>query len=106
MVLKKTIEQQKAQRLSNLKFRLNLHKAYFDKGFGITSYFKYLIIIFGGYSFQQNISLMITFYVSLAYAVFCYFFGWYWFNFGWYEQEIEVGNQFNCFVKEMRKVYK
>jgi len=90
----------------NYKYRINLHKCYFDTGYGITAYFKYFIFVFGGLSFQQNISLKYTIYVMLVYALFCYFFGWAWYRFGWYTAQIEVGNQFNLFVKEMRKVYK
>jgi len=92
--------------MKGYRYRLCLHKAYFDKGYGITSYFKYFLILFGGYSFQQDINLIVTIYITAFYGVFCYLFGWFWYNKGWYEQEIEVGNQFNLFVQEMRKVYK
>ena len=85
------------------KYKLNLHKHYFDTGYGITSLFKYFIFIFGGMSLQQSISLKFTMYVLLGYALFCYLFGWAWFRFGWFEAQIEVGNQFNLFVKETRK---
>jgi len=88
------------------KYRLNLHKHYFDTGYGITSLAKYFILVFGGMSFQTELSLKWTMVLLVFYAVFCYLFGWAWFRFGWYEQQLEVSNQFNLFVKEMRKVYK
>jgi len=87
---------------SNFKFKLALHKSYFDKGMAITSYAKYLIAFFG--IATQNLNQIMT--IAFIYAVFCYFLGWVWFRFGWVTAEMEVGNQYNLFVKEMRKVYK
>jgi len=88
---------------TNIKFKLNLHKAYFEKGLGITNYFKYLIILAGVAEGLATKSVKLTFILAIIYGVGCYFLGWAWYRFGWYEQEIEVGNQFNIFVKETRK---
>ena len=88
---------------NEFKFKLNLHKSYFEKGFGILNYIKYFILVFGAQSFATGISMWITGILFFIFFVVCYIVGWIWFNFGWFEQEIEVSNQFNCFVKEMRE---
>lgn len=90
--------------LSNeLKFKINLHKQYFDKGFSILNVFRYYIAIFGLGSVMGGIPLWITGVLLTSYLVFCYIFGWWWLNHGWFEAEIEVGNRYNLFVREMRK---
>jgi len=83
------------------KYKLNLHKRYFDLGYGFTSYLKYFIAFIGLAS--RNVKW--TMIIGVAYAISCYIFGWAWIKFGWYEAEIEVNNKFNKFVKEMRKSY-
>lgn len=90
----------------NYKYKINLHLHYFDKGYGRLSIVKYFWLIVGGISMQQQISLYYTMYLGFVYVVVCYLFGWFWFRFGWFTQEIEVSNQFNKFVREMRKTYK
>ena len=92
--------------MKSYKYKLNLHKHYFDVGYGMTSLAKYFIFLFGGLSFQTDLSLVFTMYLLGAYGVFCYVIGWAWFRFGWFEAQLEVINQFNPFVKEMRNIYK
>lgn len=104
MALKKTTTQKKAQ--SNFKFKVNLHKKYFETGWGILNYIKYFIAVFGAYSFLEDINLIFTTILLILFFIFCYVFGWFWLNKGWYEAEIEVSNKYNLFVQEMRKVYK
>ncbi len=41
--------------------------------------------------------------IAAAYAIFCYILGRWWYKFKLVEAEIEVGNRFNLFVKEVRK---
>ena len=89
----------------NFKYKFNLHKRYFETGRGITSDVKYFIALFGAYSVVEKVPLKLTLFLLIAYLIFCYLFGWFWLNKGWYEAEIEVGNQYNQFVKEMRKSY-
>ena len=81
------------------KYRLCLQKAYFDNGLALTGYVKYLIAFFGLAS--SNTKLTIIFAVVYAFA--CYFLGRIWINWGWAEENTEVSNRFNKFVKEMRK---
>jgi len=79
-------------------FRFCLHKAYFDTGMGLTNYAKYLIAFFGIASSNVKTTLIIAFF----YAIFCYFLGRWWYKSKMKIAEIEVGNQFNLFVKQMR----
>ena len=90
----------------NIKFKINLHLYYFDKGYGRLSIVKYFWLIVGGLSFQSDVSLVYTIYLGFIYMVICYILGWFWYKKGWNEAEIEVMNQVNPFVQEMRKVYK
>ena len=81
------------------KFRLMLHKAYFEKGYALTSYIKYAIALFG----ISSLNVKATMIIGIIYAFLCYFLGWGWFYYNFIEEEIEVGNAFNRFVKEMRR---
>ena len=83
-------------------YKIALHKSYFDKGYGITSYLKYMIAYFGLASSDVKLTLIIGF----SYAIFCYLFGMFLFWVGYIEAEHEVSNQFNLFQKEMRTAIK
>ena len=80
-------------------FKFCLHKAYFDKGIGLTNYVKYIIAFFG--IATGNVKTVM--WIAAAYAIFCYILGRLWYKFKLIEAEIEVGNRFNLFVKEIRK---
>ena len=85
------------------KYKILLHKRYFDIGRGKTSDVKYFIAIYGAYSVIEKIHLSYLTLILTAYLIFCYFFGWLWVKYKWYEAEIEIGNQYNPFVKETRR---
>jgi len=88
----------------NIKYyKLCLHKGYFEKGLSLTNYLKYLIALAGAASYLSSKNLNIAIMLAVGYAVACYFLGWLWFNRGFYQAEIEVSNQFNLFVEEMRR---
>lgn len=74
-------------------------KVYFDHGYGMTNYVKYIIAFTGLASKDMTLTLMLGF----IYVPACFLIGWYWINHGWYEREIEVSNEFNWFVRQMRK---
>ena len=88
------------------KYKINLYKAYFDKGLGLTNYLKYFILLFGIYEVLSIKNVTITFIMAILYAVGCFFLGWFWYKSDFIKAEIEVGNNFNLFVKEMRKKIK
>ena len=82
-----------------LKFyNLLLHKAYFDKGMGLTNYVKYVIAFFGVASSDVKSTLWIAFF----YGIICYFLGMFWYKKDLVKTENEVANRNNLFVKEMR----
>jgi len=83
-------------------YRLALLKAYFDEGYGFTSYFKYLIAFYG----MASLDVKVTMIVGLAYGVSCFGIGWLIFKSRFKNAQIEVQNRVNPFVDEMRKVYK
>ena len=84
------------------KYRFCLQKAYFETGLGLTNYVKYLIAFFGLASADVKTTLII----GVIYAVLCYIIGRYWIIHGWAEQNQEVINNYNLFVRKMlrRKV--
>lgn len=43
---------------------------------------------------------------GILFGFICFFLGMFWFKFKVVNAELEVSNQYNPFVKEMRKVYK
>lgn len=82
-------------------YKLALHKAYFEKGYSLTNYVKYLIALFG----LSSLNVKVTLSLGVVYAFFCYFIGLGWYRFGFIEAEIEVSNQFNLFVKQVREKF-
>ena len=83
-------------------FRPLIAKAYFDKGYGLTHYFFKLVAVFG----LTTQLTEATFTVLFLYSVGCYVLGRYWYNSKLIETEVEIGNIFNPFVREMREKIK
>ena len=81
------------------KYRLLLQKRYFDTGLGLTNYIKYLIAFFG----LASSDIKTTLWIALTYGVACYFIGRIWFLYNWPEIDMEISNNYNLFVKEMRR---
>ena len=79
-------------------YKFILWKTYFEKGYGITSYMKYLIAFFGLAS--QNIST--TLYLGVGYFFVCIVVGRLWYRYRLVDTEIEIQNQFNPFVHDVR----
>ena len=91
---------------SKFKYKVNLHLHYFDVGMARLSLLRYVWLFMGFGTISAGMSWLYAIYIGVVYAIVCYLFGLFWFRFGWFTASIEVGNQFNLFVKEMRKVYK
>ena len=81
------------------KYKILIHKAYFDKGWAFSSYIKYLIALFG----LSSLDVKSTIYLGLGYAIFCYILGYLMYKYQFVEAEAEINNRFNLFVKEMRR---
>ena len=86
--------------VSQLKWSFLIVKRFFDTGYTQTSYLKYAIALFGLTSLEIEKTLII----AGIYAVFCLFLGYGWFLFKFAEIETELGNRFNYFVSDMRKM--
>jgi len=82
-----------------LKFRLLLQKAYFDKGFGLTNYFKYVLILFGWATDDVKNTII----VGILWIVSCWIIGRLWFRFKLVDIENEINNIFNPFQREVRQ---
>lgn len=82
------------------RFKFLLLKFYFDKGFGVTNYFKYPIALFGWVTQDVKWTLII----AATYIVSCFFIGYLWTIKGLSEREMYVQNLYNPFVKTMLKV--
>lgn len=79
-----------------------LFKAYFEKGYSLTNYVKYLIALFG----LSSLNVKLTMILGVIYAISCLIIGYLWYKLGFIEAEIEVNNRFNLFVKEVRSKLK
>jgi len=75
-----------------------LLKAYFDKGYSLTSYPKWIFAV----AALKIASGVTAVYLGLAYTILCFVLGWAWYHYELATAEQEVSNQFNLFVKEMR----
>ena len=92
----------KPANISTLKWRFVVYKRWFDTGYAITSYVKFVIALFGLSSLNVSLTLILGF----IYAVLCFVVGFLWFKYGFIEADTEIGNQYNPFVGEMREVIK
>lgn len=73
-------------------------KRYFDTGFGVLGYLKYLIV---GMGFTGNTALTIKF--GIIYALVCYIFGTIWVKKKVVDMENEISNILNPFQREVRQ---
>ena len=88
--------------VSSLKFKFILYKRYFEMGYSITGYVKFMIAIFG----ISSLNVAATIIMGILYAFACFAVGWAWFRYGFMELDTEITNQYNSFVKEMRATIK
>lgn len=88
------------------KIKIMKQKRYFELGYGVTSYIKIIVAVVGIGGIAAGGSKLLIALMLFLYGVFCYIFGWAFIKYHWYEADIEVGNIFNLFVKEMRKKLK
>lgn len=83
-------------------YRTLLYKAYFDKGFNITNYFKYLLLLFGWATDDVKATIII----GVAWVIVCFIVGKIWFHYRLVDTEQEIFNRFNPFQIEVRKYLK
>ena len=96
------------QVLSSWKYKLNLFKMYFEKGYSLVSFPKWVAAVFGiGSVINKNYLIVVI--GAFAFMLGCILLGWIWLRYDFYLAEIEVSNQYNLFVKELRgnrKIFK
>lgn len=74
-------------------------KRYFDTGFGLTSYFKYILAASG--LILKDVTSII--WIGIAYGLICFILGWAWIRYNLIDAENEINNILNPFQREVRK---
>ncbi|MHA1353749.1 MAG: hypothetical protein ACTSR1_01055 [Candidatus Heimdallarchaeota archaeon] len=82
-------------------FKPLVAKAYFDRGWGLTSYLKYMIALFGISSLDVKKTLIL----GIFYGIGCYLLGRAWYKYRIQDIETEINNRFNPFVGELREKF-
>lgn len=83
----------------NLKYKANLHYSYFCDGYGLMQFPARFI----GLASLATLSPKIILWTGFIGAIFVYFIGRYWYISGMKEAQIEVQNNFNIFVRQVRR---
>jgi len=81
------------------KYKLTLWRRYLDLGISITAPIKWGIAYFG----MASLDVKLTMIMGITYFLSCFLIGRFWFKHRFVEADHEVTNNFNRFVKEMRK---
>ena len=87
-------------------FKILLYKAYFDKGFAVLNYVKYVVAVVGVGAAFQGYSLIGLFLLGLCYGMICFVVGWLWFRYSFIETEQEIQNLYNPFCRDVREKFK
>ena len=90
----------KPEGVCELKWKFLLWKRYFDTGYGLTNYVKYVIALFG----LSSLNLAATMMIGLVYGLVCFLIGWLWYRHKFIETDNEISNRFNLFMREMREM--
>jgi len=83
-------------------YKLMLCKSYVDMGWGLTTYLKYLIALFG----LASLNIYYTLLLASTHMLACFIIGWAWYKYGFFIAQAEVGNQYNLFQKQLREKLK
>ena len=79
-------------------YKLLLWKAYFEKGWQITNYFKYVLVVFGWATNDVKTTILI----GIVWVLCCFIVGKFWYKYKLINTEQEIQNRINPFVHEMR----
>ncbi len=88
--------------VNRYKFAFLVAKRYFETGYSITSYVKYVIALVG----LSTLNMEKTLILAAVYIPVCFLVGWVWYRWDFAGAETEIGNRFNYFVREMREKIK
>ena len=83
-------------------YKIALFKAWFEKGANLLTYPRYLIYMF--LLTTKNMKTMII--LGTIYGISCFILGYLAYNTGFATAEMEVGNQYNLFQKQLRNKLK
>lgn len=84
-------------------YKFALYKYYFDKGLHFTAIVKYLAALIGVADAVANQRMELVIILGISYVIICFLVGLWLYKSGYVAAEMEVSNQVNPFVKEMRK---
>ena len=84
------------------RYKILIHKAYFDTGWAFWGMARYVIILTGLFEGFVTNSMKYTLIVGFVYVLFCYFFGMLFYKHGWINSQHEIVNRYNEFMKELR----
>ena len=85
-------------------YKIALWKAYFDTGYGLMSMPKYILILLGfgdTLASAGNNKVRVLIY-GAGFGLLCFILGWLMFKSGFQKATIEVQNNYNLFVAEVR----
>ena len=85
-----------------LKYKLLLHKSYFDKGWSFASVGRYALVLTGLAEGFSTGSMKLTLIIAAIYGFCCYIFGIFFYKYNWIRAEHEVANRFNLIMQEIR----
>lgn len=95
-------ELSRSEILESKRYKILLASRYFEKGRSKLFYIQYVI---GLYALASQ-DVINSFLVALVFGISCLALGYWWYWSDTIAIEYELGNQFNLFVKEVRKVFK
>jgi len=86
-------------------YRFCLFKGFFDKGYGLLSFPKYILVLLGAGEVLRTRGENPEFIVlaGFCFGLLCILIGAIWYKTGLVLSEAEVGNRFNLFQREMRE---
>jgi len=90
-------------------YKFALLKAYFDKGYSLLSYPKYILVLMGfGDVLSSGGESRRVIIIGLIFGLVCFLLGLFWFKAHVIDAEVEVQNRVNPFVGEVRnsKIFK
>ena len=80
------------------KYRFITIKGFFDKGWNLTNYLKYVFAFAGIFDFIDGRTAIM---IGCAYIASCFVLGWAWYNWNFQDVENDFNNKFNPFVRKM-----
>ena len=88
------------------RYKFNLWKAYFDTGYSMLSYPKYILFLVGlGDVIANDGEYIRVLVIGFFLAIVCLVFGKVWFKYRFIDYQLEVQNQYNPLAREIREKF-